>query len=97
MSVISIEPSSRGSAKWVVDYDGRKIHFGARGYEDFTQHHDTLRRDAYIRRHSSRERWNDPTTAGFWARWLLWEKPSLNAAAQNISSWLNRPIDFRFR
>ena len=30
--------------------------------------------------HSDRERWSDPSTAGFWSRWLLWSHPSLRAA-----------------
>jgi hypothetical protein len=26
------------------------------------------------------ENWEDPTTAGFWSRWLLWEKPDFKDA-----------------
>jgi len=95
MSAISIRPSSREGSKWVVDYGGHKIHFGARGYEDFTQHHDEFRRAAYIRRHATRERWDDPMTAGFWSRWLLWENRDIVAAARNISRYLGRPIDLQ--
>jgi len=59
---------------------GQVIHFGAAGYEDYTMHGDVMRARDYLRRHAAREDWNDVTTPGYWARWLLWEKPSLRAA-----------------
>lgn len=71
--------------KWRVEFsDGHTVDFGAAGYQDFTQHGDPARRKAYIARHASREHWRDPRTAGFWARWLLWERPTMRAAAREI-------------
>lgn len=73
------------------------IHFGDPEYEDFTQHGDVQRKMNYAARHSSngrsrtaavnrgKENWFDPLTAGFWARWLLWEKPSMEEAKKNIT------------
>jgi hypothetical protein len=57
------------------------------------------RRQAYIARHGKRiiktkyhtrwieraEDWHNPYTAGFWARWLLWEKPTIEEAKKNIT------------
>ena len=57
------------------------------------------RRQAYIARHGKRaiktkyhtrlierqEDWHNPFTAGFWARWLLWEKPTIEEAKKNIT------------
>lgn len=49
--------------------------------EDYTIHKDPKRRELYIQRHSGMgEDWEDPTTAGFWSRWLLWEKPNFEDA-----------------
>ncbi len=62
----------------------KTLYFGAAGYEDFTAHHDAERKDKYIARHGSREKWDDPYTKGFWSRWLLWEKKTLKAAAKFI-------------
>jgi hypothetical protein len=58
------------------------VHFGATGYQDYTQHKDPARKARYIQRHNRRERWGrDATaTAGFWSRWLLWNRPSLRAS-----------------
>lgn len=38
------------------------------------------------RTRSSRENWSDPSTAGFWSRWLLWSEPTLAAAARRVHS-----------
>jgi hypothetical protein len=64
-----------------IFYDEKKqkiktIHAGLVGYEDYTQHKDEFRKARYISRHSN-ENWNDPMTAGSLARYVLWEKPSL--------------------
>lgn len=54
----------------------KTIHFGANGYEDYTMHKDPKRKERYKQRHRN-ESWRDYMTAGFWARWLLWNKPTL--------------------
>ena len=51
---------------------GKKVRFGAQGYSDYLQHKDEDRRQRYIDRHRTNENWRDPTTAGFWSRWILW-------------------------
>ena len=81
---IVLTPSTRRTKKWTVRIDDRTVHFGARGSSDYTINKDPKRRAAYIARHRKREDWNDPYTAGFWSRWLLWEKPSLQTAIKNI-------------
>lgn len=71
------------------------VHFGATGYKDFTGHKDPERRKSYLRRHSGgRENWTKSgiKTAGFWSRWLLWEKDSLTAAIKNIERKFNLDI-----
>jgi hypothetical protein len=75
---IVLSKSSRKDKKFQVRIDGEKtIHFGATGYSDFTLHKDKKRRDRYDNRHRAREDWTDPLTAGFWAKWILWNKPTL--------------------
>ena len=67
---------------------GPTIHFGAKGYDDFTLTGNEERKAAYLRRHRKNEDWTlqGVESAGFWARWLLWNKPSL---AESIAD-LNR-------
>ena len=32
------------------------------------------KREAYLKRHRVRENWRDIRTAGYWSRWILWER-----------------------
>jgi len=71
--------------------DGRTktTHFGAKGYQDFTQHHSNLRKMLYLARHRSNENWNDPTSAGALSRYLLWNKPTLSASIEDFKRKFN--------
>lgn len=76
----------------IKNEDGKKrtVKFGAYGMEDYTIHKDPERKRLYIQRHSGMgEDWSDPTTAGFWSRWLLWEKPDLKEAMKFVIKKLN--------
>lgn len=55
----------------------KKIHFGAKGMEDYTIHKDSERKERYLNRHRKNENWNDPITAGSLSRWILWNKPTI--------------------
>lgn len=63
----------------------KSLSFGASGYEDYTIHKDKKRKENYIARHSvNEENWDNIVSPGFWARWLLWNKPTLQKSAQDI-------------
>lgn len=64
----------------------KSISFGAVGYEDFTTHGDLQRKQNYIQRHSARENFNDPMTAGSLSRWILWDKTSVSASYKSYRS-----------
>ena len=74
--------------------DGSKVHFGRKGYSDYTKHKDPQRMMRYLTRHRSRENWtrSGAKTAGFWSRWLLWSSPSLSGAAAKTSRILGKKI-----
>jgi len=77
--------------------EGRTVHFGRKGYSDYTIHKDPVRMKRYLVRHRRREKWgrSGQYTAGFWSRWLLWSRPSLNGALARTQSVLGRRIIFR--
>ena len=87
---IKLSKSNRKNKKYkVVITDGERtktVHFGAEGYSDFTKHKDTERKKRYIARHQKRENWNKSGiyTAGFWSRWLLWNKPTIEESIKDI-------------
>jgi hypothetical protein len=62
----------------------KSVSFGAVGYEDFTTHGDIQRKMNYIQRHSARENFNDPMTAGSLALNLLWNKTTLSASYKDF-------------
>jgi hypothetical protein len=74
--------------------DGSKVHFGRKGYSDYTKHKDRQRMMRYLTRHRSRENWtrSGAKTAGFWSRWLLWSSPSLSGGASKTSKVLGKKI-----
>ena len=70
---MKLERATDGKHKWVAVFDdGKRVPFGAVGYQDYTQHGDKLRRANYLTRHRSRESWSNPKTAGSLSRWILW-------------------------
>jgi hypothetical protein len=70
----------------------KTIHFGAKGMSDYTINRDPERKRLYLKRHDprgrvrARENWSKSgiQTAGFWSRWLLWNKPSLDESIRDI-------------
>lgn len=71
-----------------IFYDGDKkiktVQFGSKGMSDFTIHKDKERKQRYLDRHRKRENWNDPMTAGALSRWILWNKPTLDASIKDF-------------
>ena len=84
---ITIQKSSRAGKKYMAEVNNKTIHFGATGYEDFTTSKDEKRKASYLARHKTSEDWtlSGIDSAGFWARWLLWNKPSITASIRDIN------------
>jgi len=92
MPRILLTKSDNPNKKWMVILpDGKKVRFGGNipRYDDFTQHKDEERKERYLERHKKREDWNDMETAGFWSRWILWNKPSLRDSIKDTNKRFN--------
>ena len=69
MTEIIISKSKNKDKKYDARIDNKRtVSFGSAQHSDFTKHKDPERKKRYIDRHKSRENWNDPTTAGFFAK-----------------------------
>ena len=68
--------------KYKVKYKNRTLRIGQSGSNDFTKTATKLVKRNYLKRHKVKEDWTDPNTRGYWARWLLWDKPSLAEAVE---------------
>ena len=83
-------PANDGKHKYyIITKSGRKVLFGAAGYEHFSSgHKDEDRKQRYISRHKNNENWSKSgiDSAGFWSRWLLWHKPTISESFRDIKN-----------
>ena len=91
---VYLRKSDKKAKKWMVTIENKTVHFGADGYSDYTKHKDDDRMKAYISRHKKNENWGKSglKTAGFWSKWLLWNKPSLTGSLKDIEKRFNLKI-----
>ena len=86
---VALRKSTRKDKKWMMIFDGKdifkKVHFGAKGYEDYTISGDEDKKKAYLKRHSPREDWSDPMSAGALSRWILWNKPTIKESFKDYA------------
>jgi hypothetical protein len=86
---LGIEPSTRKNKKYAASFQIgginntelkepviKKVHFGDKRYEDFTQHKDEERKKRYVQRHKN-DNLENPLSPGSLSMFILWEKPSL--------------------
>lgn len=85
-----------GSKGYKVVIKKITVHFGANGYEDYTIHRDKKRMKRYENRHRSRENWTKSgiETAGFWSKWILWNKPTLMSSIRDTEKKFNLKIKY---
>lgn len=86
MIPVVLQKSVNPAKKYMVLVDGKTVHFGASGMSDYTINRDPIRKSSYLRRHKTRENWTKKglKTAGFWSRWLLWNKTTLKSSIKDI-------------
>lgn len=92
-------PSDKPNKKFfIITSSGKKVYFGQAGYKDYIIYNKTEGKEkadkmkkAYIARHSKMgEDWGKSgiDTAGLYARWLLWEEPTLELAYKKLKEKL---------
>jgi hypothetical protein len=97
MKLVSVKPSSDPDKKLdvVIEQDNgrtKTIRIGSKGNSDFIlSGGDEQKKKAYLARHSVNEDWSKSgvLTAGFWSRWLLWNKPSLQQSISDVKNRFN--------
>jgi len=101
MITACLRPSYKQDKKYTVTVileDGTKktIHFGSAGMSDYTIHKDYERMKRYENRHKAREDWtiSGITSAGFWAKWILWNKPDFTESVKSTSKKFHIRIIF---
>ncbi len=83
---IIIKSSTKPHKKYMAIIDDKKtVHFGQKNASDYTIHKDIERRDRYIARHQKNEDWNNYNTAGFYSRWITWNKPTITESIRDTN------------
>ena len=84
---ITITKSDKPEKKYMALVNNKKVHFGAKGYSDFTKHKDEERKQRYINRHKQNENFTKSgiDTPGFYSRWVLWEEPTLKESINKLN------------
>ena len=96
MEVI-IKPSKKKDKKFdAIINDKKVVSFGSKGMSDYTIHKDKERKERYISRHKKRENWNDPKTAGFYSKHVLWNKPTIGESIKDMNK-MNKNIKFKYK
>jgi hypothetical protein len=84
--ISKLEQANDGKHKWIAHFkDGRITRFGASGYQDYTQHHDKSRREAYRKRHHKDLDIDDPYRAGYLSWYILWNFPTIQASVKDFN------------
>ena len=89
-----LQKSSNPTKKFMITINGKTVHFGAEGYSDYTQNKDPKRKKLYKIRHQLRENWTKSGIyhSGFWSRWILWSKETLQESITYIYKKFNIKI-----
>jgi hypothetical protein len=86
----SSNPKKKYSVKVTYNNQTKLIHFGSSLHKDYPTYYKEnkeeadKKKNAYIARHKVNENFNDPLTAGFWSRWILWEEPTVSVSLKKV-------------
>lgn len=106
MFVAFLSKLSNGKHKYEVKifrHEGDKltplttVKFGAAGYGDYTLGTTDEQKASYIARHKTNEDWTKSGyfTAGFWSRWILWNKRTIDESIKDINQKFDNLKVFR--
>ena len=88
---VVISKSTRNDKKLQARVGDKTVHFGAAGMSDYTRHGNQERKMRYQKRHKKREDWSKSgiDTPGFYAKHVLWNKPSLKESIADLNRRYN--------
>lgn len=82
-----VKPSTRKDKRFMVEINGKTIHFGAKNGSTYLEHKDKVKRENYLKRHRVNEDWTKINPASL-SRWILWgDYTNLN---DNIADYKKR-------
>ncbi len=102
---VKIRPSRKSNKKYeaiiVTENTGEinTVHFGDNRYGDFTKTKDINKKRLYLTRHEKNEDWSIDgiKSAGFWSRWILWNKTSVKKSVRDVNRRFSNEIMVKLR
>ena len=84
MGLVKISKAKDGKHKWTAIFEEptRTVHFGAKGYTDYTLGATEEQKANYLTRHA-KDLLGDPTSAGYLSYYILWNKRSLTKSIKD--------------
>ena len=95
MTYFDLKQSTRKDKKYMAIFydDNRKkiktTHFGFAEMSDYLHHKSEERKYLYINRHRKNENWDDYMSSGALARFILWNKTTLEASVNDYMKRFN--------
>ena len=90
MTLYTLTKSNRKGKRFqVYKYGEPPVHFGSDTNNTYIDHNDTTTKNAWIARHGANSDFTNPSTASFWAYWLLWNRRTLKASIRDIKRKFN--------
>jgi len=86
--LVIIRKSLNPNKKFDAIFNDKIVSFGDINYEDYTTHHDDIRKERYINRHEKHENYNKDgiKTAGFLSRYILWNKKTIEESIKFLNN-----------
>ena len=95
---ILIEKSDKPQKKFRATVGNKHVYFGQAGFSDFTLHRNPERKNLHISRHKGmNENWGKSgiETAGFYAKNILWNKPTISESVRDTNKRFGLNIVFK--
>lgn len=86
---IYLYKSEKPDKLYKMKFENKTVHFGSgkpTGKGNYIMHKDDKIKSNWIKRHSVRENWNDPKTAGALSRHILWSEKTLDKSIKHFEN-----------
>lgn len=98
--IVKIMPSPRKTKKYRAIFSNpvKIVDFGAKGMSDYTIHKDLKRKELFLSRFSKLiEQYKyDPTAPMTLSKWILWNKPTLEASIKDYNKFFYKVVSNNF-
>lgn len=87
---VNIYNSDKPNKRYMAIFsDGKIVYFSSPNYSNYTIHKNDQRKNLYIKRHQKNERWDNFQSPGALARWITWNKKTIDESIKDYKKRFN--------